>query len=422
MPWEEVSVMDRRAEFVRLARMEGANRRELCRRFGIHATTGYKWLGREDFEDRSRRPHSSPARTASSIEARILAVRDEHPAWGARKIKRYVENRGVALGAASTVHAVLARHDRIEPPPGGEAASLRFEKPAPPLLWQMDFKGWFRLADGMTCHPLTIVDDHSRYAIGVDACGDQQGATVRGRLKAVFRRYGLPEAFFVDNGTPWGDPGGGHWTKFEVWLLKLGIAVLHSRPYHPQSRGKNERFHRTLKREVLELERLSSLPHAQRAFDRWRSVYNHERPHEALDLDVPASRYRPSRRSLPERLPEVEYDESEIVRTVPATKDYISYKGRLFKVPQAFRGERLAVRPRGPAGHVGIFFGAPQIATGSLTQTHQGDDATPPSRPRPPASREASEDGSEGMASSHPYDDNQPVGYVPEHLSAMSPD
>ena len=130
-------------------------------------------------------------------------------------------------------------------------ASQRFEMPAPNLLWQMDFKGWVRLGNDAQCHPLTVVDDHSRYDLCLQACADQRGDTVRGRLELTFRRYGLPEAFFVDNGTPWGDPSGEHWTRFSVWLLKLGIAVIHSRPYHPQGRGKNERFHRTLKAEVF---------------------------------------------------------------------------------------------------------------------------------------------------------------------------
>jgi transposase InsO family protein len=426
MAWMERSVVDERREFVRLARMEGANRRELCRRFGIHPSTGYKWLGRgEDLEDRSRRPHTSPSKIAPAVEARILTVRDEHPAWGARKIQRRLKGtEPPPPRAASTVHASLVRNERIRPQPGGKAAKLRFEKPAPNLLWQMDHKGWIRLGDGMKCHPLTIVDDHSRYAIGLDACADQQGTTVRACLEEVFRHYGLPEAFFVDNGPPWGDSSGARWTKLGVWLLKLGIAVLHSRPYHPQSRGKNERFHRTLRHEVLELERFGSLGQAQRAFDRWRPIYNHERPHEALGLDVPASRYRPSERSFPEHLPEVEYDEGEIVRTVPATKDYISYKGQLFKVPQAFRRERLAIRPRGPDGDFGIFFGAHLIATGSLKELGltKGMRAIPSNPPSLAASCEASDGGSEGMASSPSFDNNECVGDVSEHPSAMSSD
>jgi putative transposase len=207
-------------------------------------------------------------------------------------------------------------------------------------------------------------DDHRR-PLALRAL--PEGLRQRADLEATFRRYGLPDALFVDNGSPWGDPSGAGWTRLGVWLLKLGVEVLHSRPYHPQSRGKNERFHRTLKAEVLAAQRFHDLAAAQHAFDRWRIVYNFERPHEALGQDVPASRYRPSDRSLPERLPEIEYDSTDILRRVPTTKDYIRFKGRFWKVPQAFRGERVAIRPRGPDGAYGVFFGARQIATIDLT-------------------------------------------------------
>lgn len=371
MPWREVSKMDERREFVRLARLDGANRRELCRRFGIHPDTGYKWLGRglsdEELKDRSRRPHTSPLRTSTAIEAQIVALRDAHPAWGARKIVRCLEREGACCPAASTVHEILRRYGRIVAPQGGQGAHQRFEKEAPNLLWQMDFKGHIALAGGGRCHPLTIIDDHSRYALALEACGNEQAATVQGRLERTFRRYGMPDAVFVDNGTPWGDASGQRFTKLGVWLLKLGVGVLHSRPYHPQSRGKNERFHRTLKAEVFALNRFRDLAEVQRALDRWRAVYNLDRPHQALDQEVPASRYRLSSRVMPHRLPRIEYDGDEIVRRVGTSKAYVSFKGRLWKVPQAFCGERIAIRPRGTDGQYAICFGAYEIATIDLT-------------------------------------------------------
>lgn len=372
--------MQQRREFVELAMQDGANRRELCRRFGIHPSTGYKWLCRwtaeRELADRSRRPRTSPRRTESQIEAAVLAVRDTHPAWGARKIVRCLERERMQAPARSTVHTILQRHGRVVPAPGAPIASQRFEKAAPNQLWQMDFKGHVALADGGRCHPLTVVDDHSRYNVGLEACADEQGRTVQQRLEATFRRYGLPEAFFVDNGGPWGDSSGQRWTRLTVWLLKLGVDVIHSRPYHPQSRGKNERFHRTLKREVFALKRYRDLAEVQRAFDAWRTIYNCERPHEALDQDVPASRYRPSPRAMPQRLPEVDYDEGEIVRTVPASKDYISFKGRSWIVPRAFRSERVAIRPLNADGHYGIFFGAHQIASIDLTRSESVGDVS----------------------------------------------
>jgi len=381
MPWREVSVMDERREFVRLAMQDGVNRRELCRRFGIHPATAYKWLSRWDGGDRelgnrSRRPHASPARSDAAMEARVLGVRDAHPAWGARKIARCLEREGVRPPALSTVHEILRRHGRVVPPSGGARAAQRFEKPAPNLLWQMDFKGWVRLANGMCCHPLTMVDDHSRYVPCLKACADEQGVTVKSHLQTTFQRYGLPDAVFVDNGTPWGDSSGARWTRLGVWLAKLGVEVLHSRPYHPQSRGKNERFHRTLKDEVFALRRFSDLAEVQRAFDQWREVYNFERPHEALAQEVPASRYRPSTRCMPARLPEVDYDEREIVRTVSSTKAYVRFKGRLWRVPRAFQGERLAIRPLPGDGRYAVCFGAHQVAEIDLTKSKSVGDVS----------------------------------------------
>lgn len=382
MPWREVSVMDQRQEFVRLALQPGANRRELCRRFGISRDIGYKWLARwaagdRELADHSRRPHSSPGRSDAATEAAVLAVRDAHPAWGARKIIFCLERESHLAPAHSTVHAILVRHGRVAPPAGTPGqAYQRFEKEAPNRLWQMDFKGHVPIAEGLRCHPLTIIDDHSRYVPCLKACANERTGTVQGHLEATFRRYGLPDALFVDNGSPWGDPSGARWTRLGVWLLKLGIDVLHSRPRHPQSRGKNERFHRTLKAEVLAAQRFLDLAAAQRAFDHWRAVYNFERPHEALGQAVPASRYRPSERAMPARLPKVEYDTGEIVRLVPTTKDYIRFKGRLWKVPQAFRGERVAIRPRGADGHYGVFFASHQIATIDLTADESVSDVS----------------------------------------------
>jgi putative transposase len=372
MAWREMSVMEQRREFVGLAKQDGTNRRDLCRRFGISATTGYKWLARSaagdaELADRSRRPLNSPRRTGAALEAQVLAVRDAHPAWGARKIVHCLARQGIEPPSASTVHGMLRRHGRMRDRNGATPATQRFEMAAPNLLWQMDFKGWITLTDGTRCHPLTVVDDHSRFLLCLQACCDQQAETVRAHLTAAFRRYGLPEAIFVDNGSPWGDASGQRWTRLGVWLLKLGIRLLHSRPYHPQSRGKNERLHRTLTAEVLELRRFGDRVAVQRAFDQWREVYNLDRPHEALGYDVPASRYRVSDRPMPRSLTEPHYPPGEIIRKVGTTRAYISFKGRQWPVGQAFFGERLAIRPHDQHGPYGVYFGAHQIASIDLT-------------------------------------------------------
>ena len=369
--------MDLREEFVRLAMSEGANRRELCRRFGISPQTGYKWLrrhrleGRAGLADRSRRPCTSPARVAPEIEAAVLEIRaGSNQAWGGRKIRRRLHDLGHALvPSASTITGILRRHGKLDAAAAaGHAPWRRFERARPNELWQMDFKGHFATATAR-CHPLTVLDDHARYALGLAACADERAATVRDRLGAIFRRYGLPEAMLMDNGAPWGDAGGQPHTVFTVWLMQLGIRVAHGRPYHPQTQGKDERFHRTLKAEVLAGRRFADLDDCQGAFSRWRHVYNHHRPHEALDLCVPAARYRPSALAFPETLPEIEYGPGDIVRKVQ-DGGRVSFQGRQFRVSKAFKGHPIALRPSDVDGVFTVRFCANTIARIDLREAH----------------------------------------------------
>ena len=369
MPWKQVSIMEQRQEFVALARTEGANVSELCRRYGISRDTAYRWLGREDCADRSTRPHSSPSRTVAEMEASVLEVRDAHPAWGARKIRQILLNHGLVPPAPSTVQAILERHGRIADADRQRRCFESFEKPEPNLLWQMDFKGQFKMGDGQWCWPLTIVDDHSRYALDIQGCSNQTTETVKPLLETTFRRYGLPAAFYVDNGSPWGGNEPGQYTPLRVWLLRLGVRVIHATPYHPQGRGKNERFHRTLKREVLEANLPMDMRRAQTAFDNWRHAYNHVRPHQSLDMQPPISRYRPSNRPMPDTLPDIVYDSGEIVRKVPRGLPKFSFNGREWRVPKAFKGEYLALRPTGKDGKYDVCFGAIPIRTIDLNET-----------------------------------------------------
>ena len=196
--------------------------------------------------------------------------------------------------SVSTIHAVLRRHDRLLHP---AQAYDRFEQPRPNALWQMDFKGHVPLGDGSRLHPLAAIDDHARFCVTLEACPDEQCGSVQASLKRAFRRYGLPGALYMDHRPPWGTAGGSErWTRFDVWLLKLGIRVIHGRPYHPQGRGKIERFHRTLKSEALSARPLADLRQARR---RLRHAYNFERPHEWLGMRTPAEVYRLSPRLFP---------------------------------------------------------------------------------------------------------------------------
>jgi transposase InsO family protein len=351
MPFRERSIVDDREEFCRLAGAPLANIRELCRRWGIVPATAYLWLrryrqdGRAGLIDRSRRPVSSPGWIGAELEAQVLAVRAEHPAWGGRKIRRVLQNDGAAHApAASTITQILRRHGRLDGSGAGKPmAFTRFEHPEPNDLWQMDFKGHFALRQGR-CHPLTVLDDHSRYALEIGSCADEKGLTVKARLEPVFDRYGLPWRILTDNGPPWGTPGYayGH-TPLTVWLMDLGVETIHGRPYHPQTQGKDERFHRTLKGEVLDGLPPADLAAAQRAFDSWRWVYNSRRPHEALGMATPASRYQVSPRRMPEVIAAPDYEPQAHVRKVSSSAR-LTFRGRDIDCPKAFVGRSLALR------------------------------------------------------------------------------
>ena len=363
MPWKVLSAMSNRQEFVSFASLPDANVAALCRRFGVSRKTGYKWLARAAaggdgaLADRSRRPLTSPARTAADVEQRIVALRQAHPAWGARKLKRRLADLGHAdLPARSTVNGILSRHGLIDPAAAARhTPHVRFERQRPNELWQMDFKGHFPTAAGR-CHPLTVLDDHSRYNVLLRACADERLETVRSALIQAMRRYGVPEAILSDNGPPWGSFGhDGNWTTLGAWLVRRGVRVLHGRPNHPQTQGKEERFHRTLKAEAIGTRWFRDAADCQSAFDAWRQVYNFERPHEALGMATPATRYTPAGRAFAETPPPIEYGPGDQVRRVCAGGT-ISFRGRPHKVGKAFVAEPVAVRPTTTDGLFDVFY------------------------------------------------------------------
>jgi transposase InsO family protein len=355
MPWSAPTVLQRRTEFVRLASQLETNMTELCQRFSISRKTGYKWLARhradpssvpcpDTLADRSRRPQHSPQRSAAAMEAAVVALRQSHRAWGGRKIAHVLRRDQQLSVAPSTVTAILHRHGLIRAAASYAAQPWqRFEHAAPNDLWQMDFKGHFALEVGR-CHPLTVIDDHSRYNLLLRACADEQRQTVQAHLAEAFACYGLPWRINTDNGPPWGHGGQGRYTVLAVWLMRLGIVLSYSRPAHPQTNGKDERFHRTLKAEVLQQARFSGLEEIQEQFDRWRAIYNQVRPHEALGMQTPAQRYRVSARTLPSVLPPIDYAPGDAVRKVQQG-GWLSFRGRTFRVGQAFVGEPVALRP-----------------------------------------------------------------------------
>lgn len=374
MPWQEVTTVSLRLEFVMLAQKEDRNFSQLCKSFDISTKTGYKWLNRfqaygpEGLQDLSRRPKSSPSITDYDIEQAILNLRHEHEAWGGRKLKKRLEKMGYSnLPAPSTITNILRRNDRLDP-----AECLKhqpfgsFEHEHPNDLWQMDFKGHIPTWENR-CHPLTVLDDNSRFVVVLAACPDEKTETVKNSLIDCFRRYGLPRRMTMDNGSPWGNCGSKDLTPLTVWLIRNDVAVSHSRPYHPQTQGKDERFHRTLNVELLKRREFRDLDHCQREFDIFRDVYNLERPHQAIGMEPPISRYVPSNRPYSERLPDIEYGPDDQVRKVQA-KGEVSFNGKIYHVPKALRGHPVAFRPTTADGIYTIYFCHQKIMEVSLRE------------------------------------------------------
>lgn len=248
----------------------------------------------------------------------------------------------------------------------------RFVAEAPNELWQMDAKGVLRLATGAVI-PLAILDDHSRYALHVSANADQQRTTIQAHLTATFQRYGLPRRILSDNGPPWGSMGQGGLTGLGAWLLRLGIQLSHGRAYHPQTQGKIERLFGTLTTECLAGPPLLDAVQAQAAFDRWRVIYNTERPHQMLGMDVPAEHYQASWRPFPERLPEIQYGPDDAVRKVKRN-GVIRYANRQHFVGRGVAGLPVAVRPTREDGVLTVHFCHQQIRTLDLREPVEDDE------------------------------------------------
>lgn len=354
MPWVG-SVMEQRLAFVELV-VSGVSVSEACRRFGISRPTGHKWLERyryggfEGLVDRSRRPRWSPGRVSVEVERLVCSVREAHPAWGGRKIAAFLHRQGhPEVPAASTITQILRRNSYLPVPPPARDRYLTvgsFQADHPNDMWQIDFKGDFPLGAGGRCFPLGVLDDHSRYNLGLFACSRQHGTMVQDHLTNIFTTYGLPHTLLADNGPPWGTSNRAHrWTPLTVWLLDIGVRVIHSRPRHPQTLGKEERFHSTLNQELLSIEGpWQTLTQLQDRFDHWRIIYNQHRPHESLNNNVPADRYHPSPRPLPATIDPPTYPDHYLTRIVDKAAR-ITLNNTRIKVGKPFRGHTIGIDP-----------------------------------------------------------------------------
>jgi putative transposase len=353
MPWQECQKMDERLRFI--ARLlEGEKMAALCREFDISRQTGHKFykrykdLGLEGLTDRSRRPYRQANRLPERVESLIVQLRREHPSWGAPKIREKVKRLGlgISLPAISTVHAVLDRHGLVSRGRRHhhyKAEGTRLSRPERPNeLWCADYKGEFMLADHRYCYPLTITDFSSRYLLcceGLQSTREQFAFSI---FERTFKEYGLPCVIRSDNGVPFASKSTFFGlSKLSVWWLRLGIAIERIKPAHPEQNGRHERMHLTLKKEATKPAGKNFLQQQAR-FDAFTRVYNHERPHQALNMRYPAELYRPSARAYA-GLPALEYPFHDL--TVIVTQcGRLCFGRRKINLSQVFAGQAVGVR------------------------------------------------------------------------------
>jgi transposase InsO family protein len=345
MAWRTAKVKDQRIEFVVAYSRKEKSLMKLCQEFEISRPTGYRWWRRYQqggvagIEEQSRRPKHSPGRTAAAIERRVVELRQPRPDWGARKLQFLLERENVRL-PAGTIHRILLRHDLVREPDRHPAAVPRFERDAPNQLWQMDFKGpkgWDHPVG-----PLSVLDDHSRYAPALQATGDTREASVRETLTATFQDCGVPDEMLMDHGCPWWNGQGARgWTRLTVWLMKQDIELHFGRYRHPQTQGKVERLHRSLTAALL---RRGAPPAQDRQawLDEFRYEYNFVRPHQALGMRTPSQLWRKSARPYQPCPATWVYPQG--FETVEVTSyGQIRVEGRYYWVSGALGGEQVGV-------------------------------------------------------------------------------
>lgn len=378
MPWRTTCPMDERTQFI-AARLAGEESMSvLCRRFGISRKTGYQLWARYEAEGpagllpRSHAPHQPPHALSEAIEQAILELRGTHPRWGPRKLRAWLQQRraGPAWPAASTIGALLHRHGLTVPRRRRLHAqpSRRSTAAGPNDVWAADFKGWFRTGDQQRCDPLTISDVFSRYLLRCQVVAGVADPLVRPLFEATFREYGVPRAIRTDNGPPFASLGAGGLSRLAVWWVRLGIHPERIAPGHPEQNAQHERMHRTLKEETAQPPQRTGRAQ-QRAFDRFRPIYNHERPHEALGQQPPASVYHPSLRPFPERLPELAYPAASVVRRALPNGE-IRWSGRRVYISQALAGECVGLEEI-TDGHWRVCFGPIELGWLDARRPHR---------------------------------------------------
>lgn len=362
MPWKEKVIVTMREEFVKRVLSHEKSKAELCREYGISRPTGDKWLERylngQPLCDRSRAPHIVGNKTDDDIEKFIVDYRKKYPAIGAAKIHRMLLDEGFTdIPCPRTINDIFKRNGLITKEASQAATPyVRFEKNEPNEMWQADFKGHFAMKNGARCHPLDIIDDCSRFNL---CCAPLTGETyieVKQQMERVFSEYGMPYSFLCDNGTPWGTPQSTGYSRFEVWLMELGILTLHGRILHPQTQGKEERFNGSLTREFLKYETFEDWEDARIKLEKYRDFYNTKRPHYALNLDTPTKHYHPSERRYISEISKWEYGNEYEVRKVKES-GYITIRNQGYFLSEAFGGKTIAVKESDKGQHlINLYF------------------------------------------------------------------
>jgi transposase InsO family protein len=346
--------MDERLQFVRDALRDRFTMSELCARYGVSRRIGYKWLARYDAEgrtglvDRSRAPRHCPHRIAATLAELLVAERIAHPHWGARKLLKVLATRHPRVSgwpAASTAADLLARRGLVQRRrrrrPHLHPGVIRPTTATPNDLWTADFKGQFRTGNGQYCYPLTIADQHTRFLLTCRGLLSTQTVTARPVFERAFREYGLPIAIRTDNGVPFATQAIHGLSYLNVWWMRLGILHQRIRPGCPQENGAHERMHRTLKRQAIKPVRATCAAQ-QRNFDAFQHEYNTERPHERLNQETPASKYRVSPRPYPERLPPLEYPGHFLVKKI-TTGGTFRFRSRLLYLANAMVDQHIGL-------------------------------------------------------------------------------
>jgi len=350
MPWRTTKVPEQRMEFVVAASRREKTFKELCEEFQISCRTGYTWWNRYKAEglggmqERSRRPHHIPRRTAEAVEQRIVELRRERPDWGARKIRDLLQKENGIKLPGSTIHRILLRYDLVRDCDRRAQATQRFERERPNQLWQMDFKGpkgW-----NQPLGPLSVLDDHSRYAVALENTGTTQSQAVQAVLERAFRENGMPEEMLMDHGTPWFNTQGRlGWSQLTVWLMERDIELYFSGCRHPQTQGKVERSHRSLTAALLR-RGVPAEDRRQPWLDAFRYEYNCIRPHEALQMKTPHQLWQKSTRLYQEIAARWEYAQGSEIKEVDSIGQ-LRLDGRRYYISKALAGREVGLMGMG---------------------------------------------------------------------------